>query len=121
MAPGSRSEDAAHEREEEEEDDDEGVSDNPLPAWMEGDSLAPPCQADMDVVRAIVDFAGVTADDVSFAACAAFILAVGVVVLLDIKVPLSFLKVILIEVAIGMHLCAHHGCFCCYWFCWSLP
>lgn len=68
MTPGSRSEDATtHEREEdEEEEDDEGVSDNPLPAWMEGDSLAPPCQADMDVVRAIIDFAGVTADDVSF-------------------------------------------------------
>ncbi|CAN0550622.1 unnamed protein product, partial [Ectocarpus sp. 12 AP-2014] len=33
---------------------------------MEGDSLAPPCQADMDVVRAIVDFAGVTADDVLY-------------------------------------------------------
>ncbi|CAM9773050.1 unnamed protein product [Ectocarpus fasciculatus] len=66
MAPGSRLEDAAHEREVEEEEDDEGVSDNPLPAWMEGDSLAPPCQADMDVVRAIVDFAGVTADDVLY-------------------------------------------------------
>lgn len=52
--------------EEEEEEEDEGVSDNPLPAWMEGDSLAPPCQADMDVVRAIIDFAGVTEDDVSF-------------------------------------------------------
>lgn len=55
--------DAAHNRQEEEEDEE--VSDNPLPAWMEGDSLAPPCQADMDVVRAIIDFAGVTQDDVS--------------------------------------------------------
>lgn len=26
------------------EDEDEEVSDFPLPAWMEGDSLAPPCQ-----------------------------------------------------------------------------
>lgn len=58
---------AAHEllEEEEQEDEDEAVSDNPLPAWMEGDSLAPPCQADMEVVRAIIDFAGVTQDDVS--------------------------------------------------------
>lgn len=55
--------DTAHNRQEEEEDEE--VSDNPLPAWMEGDSLAPPCQADMDVVRAIIDFAGVTQDDVS--------------------------------------------------------
>ncbi len=53
------------EEEEEEEEDDQEVSDNPLPAWMEGDSLAPPCQADMDVVRAIIDFVGVTEDDVS--------------------------------------------------------
>lgn len=56
---------AGHHEEEEEEDEEEGVSDNPLPAWMEGDSLAPPCQADMDVVRAIIDFAGVTENDVS--------------------------------------------------------
>lgn len=55
----------AHNRQDEEEEEDEGVSDNPLPAWMEGDSLAPPCQADMDVVRAIIDFARVTQDDVS--------------------------------------------------------
>ncbi|CAM9684189.1 unnamed protein product [Discosporangium mesarthrocarpum] len=44
-------------------DDD---SDSPLPAWMEGDSLAPPCQADMDVVRAIIDFAEVMEEDVLF-------------------------------------------------------
>ena len=25
--------------------------------WMEGDSLAPPCQTDMEVVEAILDFA----------------------------------------------------------------
>ena len=25
---------------------------NPLPIWLEGDSLAPPCQADFDVVAA---------------------------------------------------------------------
>lgn len=29
-------------------DDDE----NPFPIWLEGDSLAPPCQADFDVVAA---------------------------------------------------------------------
>lgn len=43
--PGAPSEDAAQEeRPNEEEEDDEEVSDNPLPVWMEGDSLAPPCQ-----------------------------------------------------------------------------
>ena len=58
-------------QQEEEEEEEEEVSDNPLPAWMEGDSLAPPCQADMDVVRAIIDFAGVTEDDVSLVNCTA--------------------------------------------------
>lgn len=43
---GAQSEDTVHEEQpkEEEEEDDEEVSDNPLPVWMEGDSLAPPCQ-----------------------------------------------------------------------------
>eukprot|EP00752_Nemacystus_decipiens_P003534 g3260.t1 len=65
---GARSDTAAapNGQEKEEEEEDEEVSDNPLPAWMEGDSLAPPCQADMDVVRAIIDFAGVTQDDVLY-------------------------------------------------------
>lgn len=45
---GAQSKGVFHEEqpkeEEEEEEDDEEVSDNPLPVWMEGDSLAPPCQ-----------------------------------------------------------------------------
>ena len=36
--------DSGEEIDEEEEEEDEEVSDNPLPAWLEGDSLAPPCQ-----------------------------------------------------------------------------
>ncbi|KAH7462992.1 hypothetical protein PRIC1_001706 [Phytophthora ramorum] len=34
--------------------------------WMEGDSLAPPCQSDRDVVSKIVDIARVTPNDVLF-------------------------------------------------------
>lgn len=37
---------------------------NPLSNfWMEGDSLAPPCQADMDVVSAILDLAQPSHED----------------------------------------------------------
>lgn len=37
---------------------------NPLSAfWMEGDSCAPPCQADMDVVTAILDLAAPVASE----------------------------------------------------------
>ncbi|KAL3664134.1 hypothetical protein V7S43_011017 [Phytophthora oleae] len=34
--------------------------------WIEGDSLAPPCQSDRDVVSKIVEIARVTPDDVLF-------------------------------------------------------
>lgn len=34
--------------EEIDEEEDEEVSDNPLPAWLEGDSLAPPCQVSLN-------------------------------------------------------------------------
>ncbi|CAI5723735.1 unnamed protein product [Peronospora destructor] len=34
--------------------------------WIEGDSLAPPCQSDRDVVSKIVEIACVTPDDVLF-------------------------------------------------------
>lgn len=34
--------------EEVDEEEDEEVSDNPLPAWLEGDSLAPPCQVSLE-------------------------------------------------------------------------
>ncbi|CAM9126172.1 unnamed protein product [Choristocarpus tenellus] len=46
--------------------DSDDVSESPLPAWMDGDSLAPPCQADMEVVRAIIAFGNVTEDDVLY-------------------------------------------------------
>lgn len=40
---------------------------NPLANyWMEGDSLAPPCQAELDVVHAILDLAQPTCDSVLF-------------------------------------------------------
>ena len=38
-------------------DYDEGEEESPLQMWLEGDSLAPPCQADLDVVRAILQLA----------------------------------------------------------------
>lgn len=34
--------------------------------WLEGDSLAPPCQADLDVVKAILDLASPTAESVLY-------------------------------------------------------
>ena len=41
-----------------------GRDENPLGTyWMEGDSLAPPCQADMSIVSAILDLAKPTKDD----------------------------------------------------------
>ena len=40
---------------------------NPLDGyWLEGDSLAPPCQAEMDVVKAIIDLADLNATSVLF-------------------------------------------------------
>lgn len=39
-------------------DDDESEGEDPLAGfWLEGDSLAPPCQADLDVVNEILDIA----------------------------------------------------------------
>jgi hypothetical protein len=41
-----------------EEEEDELDYCNPFNSfWMEGDSLAPPCQAEYDVVNAIIDLA----------------------------------------------------------------
>jgi hypothetical protein len=34
--------------------------------WMEGDSLAPPCQTDMDIVKNILEFANITKNDKVF-------------------------------------------------------
>ncbi|RLN45126.1 hypothetical protein BBJ28_00017510 [Nothophytophthora sp. Chile5] len=48
-------------------DDDDDDDDDQNPGafmWMEGDSLAPPCQSDRDVVSKIVAIANVTPDDV---------------------------------------------------------
>eukprot|EP00611_Tribonema_gayanum_P028263 TRINITY_DN7213_c0_g1_i1.p1 TRINITY_DN7213_c0_g1~~TRINITY_DN7213_c0_g1_i1.p1 ORF type:complete len:175 (-),score=47.72 TRINITY_DN7213_c0_g1_i1:401-925(-) len=45
---------------------DDSDEDNPLPRWLEGDSLAPPCQAGYDVVQALLEFAGVTAKDIVY-------------------------------------------------------
>ena len=40
---------------------------NPLSSyWMEGDSLAPPCQAEMDVVSAILELADPSESDILF-------------------------------------------------------
>ncbi|OQR87483.1 hypothetical protein ACHHYP_08783 [Achlya hypogyna] len=47
-------------------DDDEGYENEQPFMWLEGDSLAPPCQSDYDIVQAIVDFAGVQPTDVVF-------------------------------------------------------
>lgn len=47
--------------------DEEEEEQNPLAHyWMEGDSLAPPCQAELDVVQAILEFAQPTSETVLF-------------------------------------------------------
>lgn len=46
---------------------DEGSEEETNPCgymWIEGDSLAPPCQSDRDVVEKIVEIAQVTPSDV---------------------------------------------------------
>ncbi|RLN96387.1 hypothetical protein BBJ28_00003181 [Nothophytophthora sp. Chile5] len=57
----------APDEEEEEDDQNPGAF-----MWMEGDSLAPPCQSDRDVVSKIVAIANVTSDDVRTMDCTAF-------------------------------------------------
>ncbi|EQC25228.1 hypothetical protein SDRG_16899 [Saprolegnia diclina VS20] len=47
-------------------DDDEGYENEQPFMWLEGDSLAPPCQSDYDIVQAIIDFAHVQPTDVVF-------------------------------------------------------
>ncbi len=48
----------ADEEGEDEEDEEEDKKEGSLIGyWLEGDSLAPPCQADMTVVDAIINFA----------------------------------------------------------------
>jgi len=42
----------------EEEEEDEAFM------WIEGDSLAPPCQSDHDIVDQIIQLAKLTTDDV---------------------------------------------------------
>lgn len=46
---------------------DEEDDNNPLNGfWLEGDSLAPPCQAELDVVQEIINLAGPTRQSVLF-------------------------------------------------------
>ncbi|KAG9402279.1 hypothetical protein AC1031_006907 [Aphanomyces cochlioides] len=45
---------------------DEDEEDESTFMWLEGDSLAPPCQSDYDVVHEIIRLAKVTSDDVVF-------------------------------------------------------
>lgn len=49
----------AHEYDEEDEEQNPGAF-----MWIEGDSLAPPCQSDRDVVDKIVEIAQLSPDDV---------------------------------------------------------
>lgn len=50
----------------ENEDDEDDQNPFKIGAWMEGDSLAPPCQADSEVVDAILDFAQPNASSVLY-------------------------------------------------------
>jgi len=47
-------------------DYDAGEEDNPLQMWLEGDSLAPPCQADLDIVTHILNLAQPGPDSVLY-------------------------------------------------------
>ena len=47
-------------------DDESDGNENLLGMWLEGDSLAPPCQAELDVVKSIVQFAHLTENSVLF-------------------------------------------------------
>jgi 16S rRNA A1518/A1519 N6-dimethyltransferase RsmA/KsgA/DIM1 with predicted DNA glycosylase/AP lyase activity len=40
--------------------------DSPFPRWLEGDSLAPPCQADLPVVLDMLKFGNVSSSDVVY-------------------------------------------------------
>ncbi|RQM11918.1 hypothetical protein DD237_003082 [Peronospora effusa] len=48
------------------DESDENEQNSGVFMWIEGDSLAPPCQSDRDVVSKIVEIARVTPDDVVF-------------------------------------------------------
>lgn len=57
----------------EEEEDDEGPI---LPGmWMDGDSLAPPCQSELGLVGDLIEMAGITDKDVSLPYGAAMLFA----------------------------------------------
>ena len=43
--------------------DEEEEEDNALPHWIEGDSLAPPCQSEIAVVKDILELAQVSEQD----------------------------------------------------------
>jgi hypothetical protein len=47
-------------------DYDAGEEESPMQMWLEGDSLAPPCQADLDIVHAILKLAGPSAESVLY-------------------------------------------------------
>jgi cyclopropane fatty-acyl-phospholipid synthase-like methyltransferase len=40
--------------------------DSPFPRWLEGDSLAPPCQADLPIVLDMLKFGNVSSSDVVY-------------------------------------------------------
>ncbi|OQS04969.1 hypothetical protein THRCLA_20746 [Thraustotheca clavata] len=48
------------------DEEDEGYENEQPFMWLEGDSLAPPCQSDYEIVQSIVDFAKVTPSDVVY-------------------------------------------------------
>lgn len=58
MAANARATAVQHDEDSEEETNPCGYM------WMEGDSLAPPCQSDRDIVEKIVEIAQVTPADV---------------------------------------------------------
>ena len=55
-----------HDEDEDEDEDEDDYSILPGQVWMEGDSLAPPCQSDLEIVPEIISLANIRATDVFY-------------------------------------------------------
>ena len=63
LPPSSAPAPADDNDDDDDDDDDDGFR---LPGtWLEGDSLAPPCESDLDIVQGLIDLAHITSNDVS--------------------------------------------------------
>jgi len=55
-----------HNDDEYDDDDEEEEEDFRLPGtWLEGDSLAPPCESELDIIDGLIELAQITSTEVS--------------------------------------------------------